>query len=63
MSNGMLNTHLFSMLFTDDKFQQLQQTFLDTHYVAFEDAEENKLIYTEIHKEYVIILNKFIFNQ
>jgi len=44
------------MLFTDDKFQQLQQTFLDKHYAVFEDSEENKLIYTDIHREYVNIL-------
>jgi len=45
-----------NLLFTDDKFQQLQQTFLDRHCMVFEDAEENKLIYTDIHREYVNIL-------
>jgi len=48
-------TYLFNLVFTDDKFQQLQQTFLEKHYEVFEDAEENKLIYTDIHEEYVII--------
>jgi len=44
-------------LFTDDKFQQLQQTFLDKHYMVFEDVEENKLVYTDIHRSYVNIIN------
>jgi len=47
-----------SLLFTDDEFQQLQQTFLDRHCDVFEDAEENKLIYTDIHKQYVMIFNQ-----
>jgi len=47
------------LLFPDDKFQQLQQTFLDRHYAVFEDSEENKLIYTDIHHEYVNIFTNF----
>ena len=47
---------LLLLLFTDDRFQQLQRVFLDRHYMVFEDTEENKLIYTDIHREYVSIL-------
>jgi len=59
--SGVLNIYysLINLLLTDDKFQQLQQMFLDRHYAVFEEAEENKLIYTDIHKEYVIILTDF----
>ena len=38
---------------TDDEFQTLQNNFMDKYYLEFEDTEENKFIYTDIHKEYV----------
>ena len=38
---------------TDDEFSALQNTFMDKYYHEFEDVEENKLIYTDIQKEYV----------
>ena len=31
----------------------MQNNFLDKYYMEFEDSEENKFIYTDIHKEYV----------
>ena len=31
----------------------MQNNFLDKHYTEFEDSEENKFVYTDIHKEYV----------
>ena len=32
----------------------MQDTFMEKNYKHFEDTDENKLIYTTIHKEYVI---------
>ena len=37
----------------DDRFSELQHNFMDKHYHNFEDIEENKFIYTDIHKQYV----------
>lgn len=37
----------------DDDFQLMQRTFMEKHYQAFDDSEENKLIYTCIFNEYV----------
>ena len=31
----------------------MQNNFLDKYYMEFEDSEENKFVYTDIHKEYV----------
>jgi len=36
-----------------DAFQSLQSSFLEKHYEQFEETEENKFIYSDIHKEYV----------
>ena len=38
---------------TEGDFQELQQNFLQKYYHEFDDNEENKFIYTDIHKEYV----------
>lgn len=40
-------------LFSDEDFQQLQQSFMEKHYLEFEDSDENKLSYTSIFNEYV----------
>ena len=40
----------------DDRFSELQQKFMDKHYHNFEDIEENKFIYTDIHQQYVRIV-------
>lgn len=39
--------------FLDEEFLALQHSFMEEHYTHFEDVEENKLIYTDIHKKYV----------
>ena len=46
--------NLTSIFFvSEDEFQGMQTEFLDKYYAEFEDSEENKFIYTDIHKEYV----------
>ena len=40
-------------IFSEEEFQSTQNSFLDKHYLEFEDSEENKFVYTDIHKEYV----------
>ena len=45
----------------EQQFQDLQESFLEKHYQEFEiDAEENKLIYTEIFKDYTKTVEEFI---
>lgn len=47
---------VFFMLFymhSGDAFQNLQSSFLEKHFAEFDDTEENKFIYSDIHKEYV----------
>lgn len=40
-------------IFSEEEFQQLQQTFMEKYYQEFDDSDENKLSYTPIFKEYV----------
>lgn len=35
----------------------MQSDFMEQHYHHFDDDEENKFIYTDIHKQYVSIYN------
>lgn len=35
-----------------DRFQHTQDSFMEKHYREFEDTEENKLVYTDIFREY-----------
>ncbi|XP_049430705.1 ADP-ribosylation factor-like protein 2-binding protein [Epinephelus fuscoguttatus] len=42
----------------EEDFQQLQQSFMEKHYLEFEDSDENKLSYTPIFNEYVDLLEK-----
>jgi hypothetical protein len=42
----------------EPNFQIMQDQFMEKNYRHFDDNEENKLIYTTVHKEYV---NKFNF--
>lgn len=42
-----------SFFFLEEKFQQLQHSFLEKHYLEFDDSDENKLSYTAIFNEYV----------
>ncbi|XP_019867841.2 ADP-ribosylation factor-like protein 2-binding protein [Aethina tumida] len=43
-----------------EKFQDMQQQFLEKHWKKFDDKEENKLIYTDIFKEYEEGIEKYI---
>lgn len=45
------------------KFQKLQNGFMEKNYKHFEDTEENKLIYTTIHKEYVNLIEAYLENE
>lgn len=47
----------------EDEFQTLQNDFLEKYYHEFEDTEENKFIYTDIHKEYTQLIEKYICEQ
>lgn len=47
----------------EEEFQQLQQTFMEKHYLEFEDSEENKLSYTLIFNEYIELLEKHLEQQ
>ncbi|XP_076589403.1 ADP-ribosylation factor-like protein 2-binding protein [Chaetodon auriga] len=47
----------------EEEFQQLQQSFMEKHYVEFEDSDENKLSYTPIFNEYVDLLEKYLEQQ
>ncbi|XP_044751018.1 ADP-ribosylation factor-like protein 2-binding protein [Coccinella septempunctata] len=44
----------------EDDFSKLLTSFMDKHWREFEDAEENKLIYTDIFKEYLETIEKYI---
>lgn len=37
----------------EEDFQLVQRSFLDRHYLEFEESDENKLSYTLIFNEYV----------
>lgn len=47
----------------DDDFQALQNSFMEQYYEEFEDVEENKFIYTDIHHNYVQLLENFMEQQ
>ncbi|TNN00962.1 hypothetical protein fugu_012208 [Takifugu bimaculatus] len=47
----------------EEKFQQLQQSFLEKHYLEFDDSDENKLSYTAIFNEYVNLVEKHLEEQ
>lgn len=44
----------------EDNFSKLLSSFMDKYWREFEDAEENKLIYTDIFKEYLETIEKYI---
>jgi len=44
----------------EERFQTMQEEFKDKHYHHFTDEEENKLIYTDIFKEYVALIENYI---
>ncbi|XP_056137371.1 ADP-ribosylation factor-like protein 2-binding protein isoform X2 [Lampris incognitus] len=47
----------------EEEFQQLQQSFMEKHYLEFDNSEENKLSYTLIFNEYVDLLEKHLEEQ
>ncbi|XP_039989230.1 ADP-ribosylation factor-like protein 2-binding protein isoform X1 [Xiphias gladius] len=47
----------------EGEFQQLQQSFMEKHYLEFVDSDENKLSYTPIFNEYVDLLEKHLEQQ
>ncbi|XP_070687151.1 ADP-ribosylation factor-like protein 2-binding protein [Pempheris klunzingeri] len=47
----------------EEEFQQLQQSFMEKHYLEFDDSDENKLSYTSIFNEYVDLLEKYLEQQ
>ncbi|XP_010778971.1 ADP-ribosylation factor-like protein 2-binding protein isoform X2 [Notothenia coriiceps] len=47
----------------EEEFQQLQQNFMDKHYLEFDDSDENKLSYTSIFNAYVDLLEKHLEQQ
>ncbi|XP_038070055.1 ADP-ribosylation factor-like protein 2-binding protein [Patiria miniata] len=47
----------------EDEFQRLQNEFMEKNYLHFEDTEENKFIYTDIFKEYNLLIEKYIEDQ
>ena len=44
-------SHVVSI--SEESFSELREAFLEKHCQLFEDSEENKLIYTDIFKQYV----------
>lgn len=44
----------------EDEFQALQDEFMNRNYKHFEDSDENKLIYTTVHNEYVSLIEKYL---
>lgn len=44
----------------EDEFQSMQHTFLEKYYNEFEDTEENKFVYTDIHREYVSLVEHYL---
>ncbi|KAJ6638480.1 ADP-ribosylation factor-like protein 2-binding protein [Pseudolycoriella hygida] len=68
-SNGNQCTEYFNRVigFVEDivvseEFQSLQRNFLEKHYQEFDDNEENKIIYTDIFKEYTSLMEFYIIN-
>lgn len=52
---------LIEDLIMDDEFRSIQQNFLDKYAKEFDlDTDENKFIYTDIHREYLTIIEDFI---
>ena len=47
------------VMFSEEEFQTLQTDFLEKYYQEFDDTEENKFIYTDIHREYVSLLRGY----
>lgn len=44
----------------EEEFQAIQDDFMTKNYKHFEDSDENKLIYTTVHNEYVSLVEKYL---
>ncbi|KAI8739336.1 ADP-ribosylation factor protein 2-binding protein [Biomphalaria glabrata] len=44
----------------EEPYQIIQNGFLDKYYKEFEDTEEKKFCYTDIHKEYITIIEFYL---
>ena len=40
----------------EEEFQTLQDEFMEKYYREFENTDENKFVYTDIHTEYVSVV-------
>ncbi|KAJ8303114.1 hypothetical protein KUTeg_019510 [Tegillarca granosa] len=47
----------------EEDFQSTQNEFLEKYYQEFDDSEENKFIYTDIHREYINLIEKYLENE
>ncbi|XP_037539089.1 ADP-ribosylation factor-like protein 2-binding protein [Nematolebias whitei] len=47
----------------EEDFQHLQQSFMEKHYLEFDDSDEHKLSYTPIFNEYIDLLEKHLEKQ
>lgn len=55
---------LIEDMIMDDEFRAIQQSFLTKYAHEFDpNLEENKFIYTDIHREYLTIIEDFIINK
>ncbi|XP_075212996.1 ADP-ribosylation factor-like protein 2-binding protein isoform X2 [Lycorma delicatula] len=43
-----------------EEFHHLQTSFMDRYWHEFDNSEENKLVYTDIFNEYIIVIERFI---
>ncbi|CAF1426146.1 unnamed protein product [Rotaria magnacalcarata] len=55
---------LIEDMIMDEEFRSIQQAFLTKYAQEFDPGlDENKLIYTDIHKEYLTIVDDFVLNK
>ncbi|CAF0912451.1 unnamed protein product [Rotaria sordida] len=55
---------LIEDMIMDEEFRSIQQAFLTKYAYEFDpDLDENKLIYTDIHREYLTIVEDFVINK
>jgi len=53
MSTNVKAFHCLFISVSEEEFQTMQHEFLEKYYNEFDDTEENKFVYTDIHREYV----------
>ncbi|BFZ12620.1 hypothetical protein BsWGS_15659 [Bradybaena similaris] len=44
----------------EESFQTIQTSFLEKYYKEFDNTEENKFCYTDIHKEYISTIESYL---